>query len=298
MNIVQLDIVQPLNSFTLLPGALSDLAGGISVNTFSILLASLPITLVFFAIGPRENAETFFVVVNVVAFIPPAVGPSEHTFAVHFITAPFADILSAVAPGVSTMSLNVVAGKISLVRTAIGPDESSFSVLLAMNVPTIVPGTIGPRLNAFSMLLILQPFAIVLCSVQVIVNSCTMAIVVLPETLVHGAVDMDEPALAVGLVVGPPALVHGSVRPRELTFTSPSLRAGHPLAFVLHAAVKDYYFLCLEVKACHTGVKSISIDEVAELLPNLLDLTAEVLAFVNGAWGQLCVVLEQILVFW
>jgi len=84
-NALNLRCVEPLNSLSFLPEAMSGLLTFCRVNSKAVLFAASPETRVLTTIRPRVVAITIFLIIHVFTYILSPVSPSILTNAVHII---------------------------------------------------------------------------------------------------------------------------------------------------------------------------------------------------------------------
>ncbi len=88
MSLSTNSILNPSNSFAVLPFTMFLLSFRGIVDSLSVLLSFVPVTDIFSAIGPLEGPLALFHVIDVLANVLPSIGPRERPVSLHLVVYP------------------------------------------------------------------------------------------------------------------------------------------------------------------------------------------------------------------
>ena len=218
--------LKPVQSLALLPNAILLLLFlGVPEYAETVLLASVPKSVVLSAIGPEVVAVACFLVFGELALVGHAVRVDVNAVPRHVVVFPLSKVLASILPDVLTHAIYFVVSPVPRVQRAISPRIRSKSELLPFDIVALVPGSLGPDFLALARLQVVLPIADVGRSVFVDVFSEPEAFIVAPFALILVAILVEKCALTLSEAVGPITLVAGTVRPRHLALSLPEASA-------------------------------------------------------------------------
>mmetsp|Transcript_38123 Transcript_38123/g.75604 ORF Transcript_38123/g.75604 Transcript_38123/m.75604 type:complete len:271 (+) Transcript_38123:316-1128(+) len=217
----------------------------------------LPLAVVAAAIGPRKDAISSLLVINVVSLIAPAIRPHTSSGSVHAVHMPLTLKPPAIAPGIYTVTINAIIVKFASIGGIIGPTEAACATLDPVLVLPDIVSSIGPVLRALPVLPVIYPLAFESSTIGLRVHALAMCSVPAPTSLKNISICLLETAKALGLVANELALVPGAIRP-SLNAIAISILS-EPLASVLHSVLEDVLGPCLTLGCGRSGALPCTI---------------------------------------
>jgi hypothetical protein len=143
-----------------------------------MLLAILPLALVYPTIFPFENSSSLSFVIDELAFIPFAILPNQDPLAMHLVSFPHAFVDLIIWPDILTQPRYLIILKLACVSGSISKGEHSIAMFLAVLVAALVLGTIWPFFNSSAVLFVFTPLSDVERPIGMLVGAVAMGFVV------------------------------------------------------------------------------------------------------------------------
>jgi hypothetical protein len=137
-NSLSCALVEPFDTFAVLPEATLGLLPRDDVYTQAVLFASVPHSLILTKVGPSIDPVAVLLVIAVLAFVSPPILPSVNAETLHVVIEPFALELATIEPFVSAKAANLVLEPLALVVRAIVPRVDAESMFLSCEVLALV----------------------------------------------------------------------------------------------------------------------------------------------------------------
>mmetsp|Transcript_114712 Transcript_114712/g.180607 ORF Transcript_114712/g.180607 Transcript_114712/m.180607 type:complete len:259 (-) Transcript_114712:252-1028(-) len=215
-----------------------ELSRSIRLRAFCVsMLSSLePKAFVFLPVWPREGAEAFFSIEEVLATVLATILPRILTHAMNHCVLPCPHELSTVATYISASTINSVDFPSAAIFGSIWPIVNSMALFLAISEMPLKLCSFLPLLNSMAVLKVFDPLSLVGSEIPMVIDPLAMSHVGVPFTNVYVTIAVREASSASGFVVIPLTLVGSAVGPPLSAKTVSHVPS--PLAIVCRARLE------------------------------------------------------------
>ena len=183
-----------------------------------MLLSLVPPALIFTSICPTILAETFLLVLRVLAVVPDAIGVEVDSVTLHIVLVPLTKVFAAVLPQIYPVAVNFVFEPLSFEGAAVRPGIFTSALLLRLHILADVFRAFRPCLDTRTILDVILPVAFVACTFDIRVDAKAICFIVHPLTIVDVSIRMEEFSFAARLVELKVSLVARPIHPHHRAF--------------------------------------------------------------------------------
>ena len=218
-NFISCNVLGPFLSLSVQPLALFNLQTillGIIYNDVeadSVLLSSLPLSIIGSTISPEVDAVTTLLVVNILSHKHPSITPFIRTFSVHHIIFPVAKEQTIIVPYEEALSVKHVATPFADKAVTVWPAVLSLTLFGRILIEALILAAIVPLFFAETMLFVLVPISDIFTAVGMSVDAEALGHIVDEFSFIQIATGMIEFTTTVVKIVFPQSFVNCTVWP-------------------------------------------------------------------------------------
>jgi hypothetical protein len=204
-------------------------------------LSFAPLALVNSTISPFENTVALFQVVLKLATVAPPVVPRQDSDTFHLVVEPGPIVLPLISPDVLSFSLEVIIDKVTLVWVLITPRDFAKTVFGPVFILAYVIGPVRPNFLAVFVPLVVLPLTRIVVARLTCVLSVPVGHVILPVAFIDVPFGMNKSSIPISFIIFPLPLVPRSIFPDLYSSSFFSIFLSIPLSKVfVTVSIQDY----------------------------------------------------------